>query len=320
MRIGFRLTNLKNKKTMANVVIANSLKRIMILGTVLIISTFTFAQDVIVKRNAEEIQARVVRIDETSVTYKKYSNLDGPEYVVSKSDLFYIRYEDGTKEVFTSENKRNATIRNVLAGRPDNRGIKKNSDNKRITYNFQVGMTLSSMTEHEYGKNKVGWSVGGGLTLPLLSCWEGMGVLSLRPSLLFITKGDKMEIDESGYKQKSTNNPIYLEIPIKVAFSAELGNARIVPYIGPYFAFGVGGKHKTEMSASFGSGTANGENEIDFFKEGYGKKFDFGMTVGAQYEFSDFFIGLGYDLGLSEVFENAKCKNRSLLISLGFDF
>lgn len=138
MRIGFRLTNLKNKKTMANVVIANSLKRIMILGTVLIISTFTFAQDVIVKRNAEEIQARVVRIDETSVTYKKYSNLDGPEYVVSKSDLFYIRYEDGTKEVFTSENKRNATIRNVLAGRPDNRGIKKTLITKGLPIIFRL--------------------------------------------------------------------------------------------------------------------------------------------------------------------------------------
>lgn len=305
---------------MVDLSIRGYLKKIAALGIVLTISAVTFAQDVIVKKNAEEIEARVIRIGETSITYKKYTNLDGPEYVIPKKDVFMIKYENGTKEVFTSEAPANASIGNVLTGQSKRRGQKKEPDNMKITYNFQVGMTVSSMTEHENGKNKVGWYVGAGLTLPLLSCWEEIGVLSLRPSLLFITKGDKIEIEESGYKQKSINNPVYLEIPIKIAFSAELGKARIVPYIGPYFAFGIGGKHKTEMSASIGAGTANGENEIDFFKKDYGKKFDFGMTVGAQYEYSDFFVGLGYDLGFSEVFENAKCKNRSLLISLGFNF
>ncbi|WP_294555908.1 porin family protein [uncultured Bacteroides sp.] len=299
---------------------ANLLKKITVLGIVLTISIATFAQDVIIKKDAEEIQARIIRISETSVTYKKYTNQNGPEYVMAKKDIFMIKYEDGTKEVFTSEGGKDAAIENTSTRQLNRSGRKKASDDKKITYNFQVGMTVASLTEHEYGKSKVGWYIGGGMTVPLLSCLEGMGVLSLRPSLLFITKGDKIEIEQSGYKQKTTNNPVYLEIPVKIAFSLEIGKTKVVPYIGPYFAFGIGGKHKTEMSASIGAGTANGENDIEFFKEGFGKRFDVGMTIGAQYEFSDFSIGLGYDLGFSEVIEGGNSKNRALLINLGFKF
>lgn len=63
------------------------------------------AQDMIVLRNAsaEEIPAKVLEVGDTHIRYRKYSNPDGPIYSVSRSGVFFIRYENGEKEVFEQE-------------------------------------------------------------------------------------------------------------------------------------------------------------------------------------------------------------------------
>lgn len=62
------------------------------------------AQDMIVLRNAqaEEIPAKVLEVGETQIRYRKFSNPDGPIYTVGRSEVFFIRYENGEKEVITS--------------------------------------------------------------------------------------------------------------------------------------------------------------------------------------------------------------------------
>lgn len=59
-----------------------------------------FAQDVIVMKDGSTILAKVLKITKTEVTYKKYNNLQGPEYTMSISDIVSINYENGTKEDF----------------------------------------------------------------------------------------------------------------------------------------------------------------------------------------------------------------------------
>ena len=59
-----------------------------------------YAQDVIVLRNAEEIQAKVLLVGIDDITYKKWDNLEGPSYQIAKKDVFFIKYANGTKEVF----------------------------------------------------------------------------------------------------------------------------------------------------------------------------------------------------------------------------
>lgn len=60
----------------------------------------SFAQDVIVLLNAEEIQAKVLIVGIDEITYKKWDNLEGPSYQIAKKDVFYIKYANGTKEVY----------------------------------------------------------------------------------------------------------------------------------------------------------------------------------------------------------------------------
>jgi hypothetical protein len=63
-------------------------------------ATFTLqAQDVIIKENGEEIQAKVIEVGTNEIKYKKFGNESGPTYTISKSELFLIKYANGTKEV-----------------------------------------------------------------------------------------------------------------------------------------------------------------------------------------------------------------------------
>jgi hypothetical protein len=67
------------------------------------VTSMTLAQDLIVKRDAEEIEARVEEITDTHVKYHKFNNLEGPIYSVAKSDVLMIKYANGEKDVFKAE-------------------------------------------------------------------------------------------------------------------------------------------------------------------------------------------------------------------------
>jgi len=58
------------------------------------------AQDVIIKKNGDEIKAKVTEVDVNEVKYKKFENLSGPVYSIAKSDVFMIKYENGDKDMF----------------------------------------------------------------------------------------------------------------------------------------------------------------------------------------------------------------------------
>jgi len=59
------------------------------------------AQDVIVKKDGIRIEAKVLEIGPAEMKYKKFSNPDGPTYVLPISDLVCIRYVNGDRDVFS---------------------------------------------------------------------------------------------------------------------------------------------------------------------------------------------------------------------------
>ena len=62
-----------------------------------------FAQDVILLKNGNSVQAIVLEIDETTVRYKKFNNPDGPTYIAKKESIREITYKNGTKENFDNK-------------------------------------------------------------------------------------------------------------------------------------------------------------------------------------------------------------------------
>ncbi len=60
------------------------------------------SQDLIIKKNGDEIKSKVVEIDELKIKYRKYENLSGPVYSVNSSEVFMIKYENGSKDVLNT--------------------------------------------------------------------------------------------------------------------------------------------------------------------------------------------------------------------------
>ena len=84
-----------------------------------VISTLSLkAQDLIILRTAEEIQAKVSAITPEYITYKRWSNPDGPTYTISKSDVFYIKYQNGEKEVMQNTNFSSSQTKHYSSSAP----------------------------------------------------------------------------------------------------------------------------------------------------------------------------------------------------------
>lgn len=68
------------------------------------------SQDIIVFNDANEIEVKVTDITDKTISYVKWNNPDGPKYMVNKSDVFYVKYSNGEKEVFKNNKKQSNNI------------------------------------------------------------------------------------------------------------------------------------------------------------------------------------------------------------------
>ncbi|MEM0991448.1 MAG: hypothetical protein AAF806_13250 [Bacteroidota bacterium] len=75
------------------------------------------AQDLIIFSDGEEVEAKVVEIGVGEISYKKYTNLDGPIIKVAKEDIFMIKYENGSKDVFESMLQSKSSENNVATSK-----------------------------------------------------------------------------------------------------------------------------------------------------------------------------------------------------------
>ena len=75
-------------------------RRVWLGFALLFTTTVLQAQDVIVKNDKSEIQAKVLEITEDAVKYKQFRFQDGPVYNVKKAEVFMIIYQNGNRETF----------------------------------------------------------------------------------------------------------------------------------------------------------------------------------------------------------------------------
>ena len=62
------------------------------------------AQDIIMLRTGDEIPAKVLEIGDRVIRYTALENQDSTTYDIQKSDVFLIKYENGTKDIFLTNN------------------------------------------------------------------------------------------------------------------------------------------------------------------------------------------------------------------------
>lgn len=72
------------------------------------------AQDVIVMKDNKTILSKVTKVSQTEIEYKKWSDLDGPTYIINKSEVSNINYENGERDIFDSQTGHPDTAKTMM--------------------------------------------------------------------------------------------------------------------------------------------------------------------------------------------------------------
>jgi hypothetical protein len=106
-----------------------------------------FSQDMIVKKDGEEIKSKIIEIGIDNVKFKKFDNLEGPDYVLPKYEIVFVKFQNGTKEVFSVE-KPIETSQEIRKG--PHMGIhfapgigKLSGQSSKMGFSYNLGMDLN---------------------------------------------------------------------------------------------------------------------------------------------------------------------------------
>jgi hypothetical protein len=179
-----------------------------------------------------------------------------------------------------------------------------------------------------------------GFHFGVTSEFELTGQISLRPSVLFTTKGYNTDLEETfaaaenfdGFDRHLYN---YIEVPVNVYY--DFGGIQV--FAGPYVALGIGGTNTFEYTVEGGglSLTADGESSL---KPTFGETapseiaddeipyrgIDAGLNVGVGYRTGPVLLDVGFQLGLANVAPNIEgfdasdftSQNRVIYLSLSY--
>ena len=111
----------------------------IVLAVMCMTGSYASAQDMIVKKDGNVIQTKVIKIGTSEVEYKKWSNQDGPQYSIAISDILAINYKNGEKETFDNVGA-NVTVADASINTPKEEQPIIAPDNEKLInlYNNQV--------------------------------------------------------------------------------------------------------------------------------------------------------------------------------------
>lgn len=78
------------------------MKRLLILLTAVMMAAGVMAQDVIYRTNYDTINAKIMTVNSSEVTYKMADYTDGPLFTLMVSEIAAIRYANGSMQYFNS--------------------------------------------------------------------------------------------------------------------------------------------------------------------------------------------------------------------------
>lgn len=184
------------------------------------------------------------------------------------------------------------------------------SINAQIGLGVKAGVNFSSMItdiEDMSSDFMTGYNVGVIANLPLKE------KLSIQPGIFYSVKGTKYD---NYYLGKVTNTLNYVEVPVNVVFKLGQDNLKILPFLGPYIAYGIGGTYKSE--------DYNEEYDIKWgsSEEDSYKPLDYGLNLGVGVQMSKLLISGQYGFGLANISDvpNYSEKLGVISISLGYMF
>ncbi len=250
--------------------------------------------------NGDEIEVNIITIGASEIQYKKASNPDGPTFTTSRDNVFFIVFDDGTKEIITditkpqpSSSSQNGSIGGLISyGANNATGLTPPADIVPPTNYFPrisfypratVGYQATGGTYIDWGG--LYWAVDANMIFPSsnTSAWSlGVGVMGL---------GGEAEMIVNDTKKYSLGdlNSLYLTIPLNWWYHAS-----------DWFMCGFGNRMEILVSESL-----NGNDLEDTFT-GFRDSFTIDAMVtiknfdlGAQLMFNFCSAFKGEDIGWS---------------------
>jgi hypothetical protein len=195
----------------------------------------------------------------------------------------------------------------------------------RTSFAIRAGINFQNLNGEEPGghdldnKLKTGFHVGVEADIPVAEEFY------FRPGVLYSQKGAKLDDPDD-----TKVNIGYIEVPLSFVYKPVLGTGKLILGIGPYLAYGIGGKVKSND----GDENIKFENKISLSEAmsgtPYVKGFDAGGNIFFGYEFSQrFFAQINAQLGMVNINpkiegvdddDRGKTKNTGFGLSVGYRF
>lgn len=180
-----------------------------------------------------------------------------------------------------------------------------------LYYGIRLGANFSTLTGDyppvaDLG-TRVGMNLGGVIGIRVSDTTP----IFLESGLYYASRGAK--------KDKFTMTTHNLELPILIKYGIQAtDDIAVLPYIGPYFSYGLGGKYKYEQ--------ANAVLKDDTFD--YLNRFDMGFKIGCGAEYNKLYLELGYQFGVMNLAKDdatlnptdESTHNGSLYVNFGVNF
>lgn len=234
----------------------NTSKNKPILTLLLIFLVFTkvsFAQDIIVLKDGSTILSKIIEIGVSEIKYKKWSNIEGPDYVLLKNDILSINYPNGDRDIFgDSQEKRAVSVNEEVNNITDL--IKENipdSKNKLLIdrYNEKISLKESKIKNKiaNYGMCKYGVLQNSVLSSNDLEiqierlpednycCQYGISIKNKTNNTMYIDLGNSFKTSSNGEYQAYYDNSKQISITKGSGNGVALGLGSVAN------AFNVGG-------------------------------------------------------------------------------
>jgi hypothetical protein len=188
--------------------------------------------------------------------------------------------------------------------------------NDGASFGIKGGINFSNLYTEDVDDNNVLTSFHAGIfiSLPLTS------FIAIQPEFLYSRKGAELVYDNAFAQGTAKFRLNYLEVPVLLKLNI---TENLNFQAGPYFAYLIDADIKNE-SAGGGLDFQESFNNDDF------NKFDYGLAIGAGFDFDTFGFGIRYNYGLANVgkerdfagttytFPDAKNSNLSLFAAIRF--
>ena len=174
------------------------------------------------------------------------------------------------------------------------------------------GFNIAKHRGDVYAKNEAKYGVNLGFTYDI----ELIDNLYFRPGIFFTMKGTRDQIYDKIWHKRSLNQN-YIDFPLLVAYKIDINSTCDIDiHAGPYCAIGFCGHNKLSTD-DFKQRTFQRHNDED---NGFYRRLDIGINLGAGVDISRFYIGAAYELGFLKVknFKDRVIKPNCLMFNVGY--